>query len=214
MSSRVSSCGQGHQHKNRQPNVHTNPKCSSFDTDQNNLRYSAEMIFAMLSWIKVGIMNQILRVRIERVRDALAFDSDGVLVGSLPLPEAEVRTALSGYPSDYVELMEVSNGIQCGEVVLYSRASLDRYRSLAELIPGGTTEWLIIGYFSIRDLALSWRTGELHLINIRDSESTDEIYPRLDSFLNCMFGPEYLRLAGEPDDWYRLLVRLGFAPVV
>ena len=155
-------------------------------------------------------MNRNLQKRILEIREALETDPRGILVGSLPAPAQNVER-LSGLPSDYLELLNISDGIQCGEVVFYALDALDQFQPLADLIPGGRERWLNIGHLPDQAIALDRNTGELKLINIRCGDSDGITYERLDRFLESVFGQEYLTLAGYQDDWYRLLLRLGFA---
>ncbi|MGE3809288.1 MAG: hypothetical protein AB7K24_31880 [Gemmataceae bacterium] len=118
---------------------------------------------------------------------------------------------LSDLPSDYIDLLKLSDGIQAGEVVFYASGSLDQYQSLADLLPRGMSRWLIIGHLAHQTIALDRQTGALHLFNIRGAEDDSVAYHRVDHFLESVFGQDYLNLAGYQDDWYRLLVQLGLA---
>ena len=159
-----------------------------------------------------------LRELIEAARATLPEVEDWEMLNSLPRPASRPPTIEA--PSDYVELLQITDGLGCGRIVVFDAKFVARSQFYTEVpvdapVDLNPTDWFCFGTNSDEPLLIQLATGAVYGfpdtgVEWARSDRFEQFAPSLDEFLTeHVFGPGYPALAGVDDDeWSQVLRRL------
>ena len=150
-------------------------------------------------------MRNTIREKIERLRQAWEPSLECYLAGRIPGPSVAPK---AGAPQCYNEFLQVTNGPVCGCVVFHKYEEYDKSQFIVENLPGGAKHWACIG--SLKDDPLFIRRRDDVVVVADRYEFKQREYEDFDDFLEkWIFGPSYLELRGEVDDWFKFMKQVG-----
>lgn len=159
-----------------------------------------------------------LRELIEAARATLPEVEDWEMLNSLPRPAS--RPPAIEAPADYIELLQITDGLGCGRIVVFDAKFVARSQFYTEVpvdapVDLNPTDWFCFGTNSDEPLLIQRATGAVHGfpdtgVEWARSDRFEQFAPSLDEFLtDHVFGPGYPALAGVDDDeWSQVLRRL------
>ncbi len=149
--------------------------------------------------------------RIEAVRAELNSLPIGITIGDLPEGTQSDSVLLDKSPV-YRDFIRSTDGARMGVVDFYFLSDLPKHQTAAAVLPGGTQRWLCVGHVLYDPLLLELASGLVYLMDSDVGPTSLRVVGTFDDFLLSLFDRRYPQTTGvDPDRWYTLLQRLGFA---
>jgi hypothetical protein len=157
-------------------------------------------------------MNSQLKSVIQKVKEQLILEPDGIIFGEL---HEGNHNAHSNHKilQRYFDFLKESDGARCGAIDLWSFNELDTNQYRVTELSGSIEKWFEIGQILYEPLVIDKISGEVYLFEGYPDGEGRSFGDLEDFLLNYVFGGRYAEIIpnAESDEWYQFLKRINLA---
>ncbi|WP_179033140.1 hypothetical protein [Paenibacillus kribbensis] len=155
-------------------------------------------------------MTEQLLVILQKVREGLNSDPDGIIYGELNVGKKDINNDNPNL-QQYFHFLKEANGGRFGGIDLWSYSELDSNQYRVSDLNGGIKKWIEIGQIIYEPLVINKQSGEVYHFYQGHLEDMGHNLGMFNSFIiDYVFGNKYEKIVPDShsDEWYQFLKRI------